>query len=663
MYSGGARVAQERTSHGERKSTGTSMGTASGGERRKEYTSTGTQCDLGDERMTPRHVSVGTQSVSDDTVTVDVGTMHGVCTRKEILKPVADDTERIFVSEITEEVFAEPKFDDISVDDPFVVVSLERTVPDPIDSELFRPGNVPQEANVLSYQLEENDDDSKSAREPGSEQNAEEVPVCVPRQGFREPSLGDTSEPSAAAEPKEEARFLMYRMTEYDDKKPKEVIVSGHKADEQRAIISTFVYDEPQSPEQLDADLPEEEAHYLTYTVTSGEDDAAPQLAIDPTLKESSKHLPQVDDIKVKSVAATALEDVTTEESIETTVVIEEVETMPDVFAPEPETSDRKEKADAGTLPETIMTQEIALEDVTHDGELIDTTVVIEEVETTPDMFEQEPETSDRKEKTEARTLPETMMTQETALEDVTHDGELIDTTVVIEEVETTPDMFEQEPETSDRKEKTEAGTLPEKMMTQESVKSTHPLGNIVEGEESKYATSVTVKPRKKLMKQKTFPLYVKDEEQDEDRHVVVTRKESEDARRLTLPSQRRGSSYEQRRSVSIEKLKSSMDDVNLTLGRRKSEARDLLLAKTGIDYHSFLIWIMFSEGELNNVKCVSATYTILMEQKAYLQVLFVIIRLGGPYVDYQGSCPCGFASISILFENYQFLLIRFWIK
>ena len=215
---------------------------------------------------------------------------------------------------------------------------------------------------------------------------------------------------------------------------------------------------------------------------------------------------------------------------------------------------------------------------------------------------------------------------------------EFAETAVVVEEVESVPDMLVPELEMSEPSMKSSITTIKEEGKEKpvphptspsagDSVKKKQRLGDIVEGEEAAYSSSVTVSSRKRLVKQKTFPLTLKEETTDESTRVSVTSKEAEDVGRSTvaeIPVQKHGFSYEARRRESIEKLKSSMDDINISLGRRKSKARDLLLTKTGVDYHSFLIWIMFSEGELNNVKRVSATYSILMEQKAYLEVFGV---------------------------------------
>ncbi len=81
--------------------------------------------------------------------------------------------------------------------------------------------------------------------------------------------------------------------------------------------------------------------------------------------------------------------------------------------------------------------------------------------------------------------------------------------------------------------------------------------------------------------------------------------------------------SYQEKRHISIEKLKTSFADLEFSVGRRKSRTRDVVLTFSGskLDYHAFLIWVMFSEGELNNVKQISATYSVLQEQKFYLEV------------------------------------------
>ena len=213
---------------------------------------------------------------------------------------------------------------------------------------------------------------------------------------------------------------------------------------------------------------------------------------------------------------------------------------------------------------------------------------------------------------------------------------QLVEIDEIVQDLESVPDVFASGPEMPELGpvgaitviEEIEEEKPAPQITSEESFTTKHPLGDIEEGEETAYISSVTTKSRKRLVKQKTFPLTLKEVEPDQPVHVTLTTKEAEDARRL-IPSassaQRRGSSYEERRRASIEKLKLSMDDVNLSLGRRKSKARDLLLEKKGIDYHAFLIWMMFSEGELNNVKRVSATYTTLVEQKAYLKVCGLI--------------------------------------
>ena len=209
---------------------------------------------------------------------------------------------------------------------------------------------------------------------------------------------------------------------------------------------------------------------------------------------------------------------------------------------------------------------------------------------------------------------------------------QLVEVDEIVKDLESVPDVFASGPEMPElgpvgsitvTKEREEEKPAPH-ITSEESFTTRRPLGDIEEGEEVAYISAVTTTSRKRLVKQKTFPLTLREAEPDQTVHVTLTSKEAEDARRSTpsaLSAQRRGSSYEERRRASIEKLKLSMDDVNLSLGRRKSKARDLLLEKKGIDYHSFLIWMMFSEGELNNVKRVSATYTTLEEQKAYLAV------------------------------------------
>ena len=215
--------------------------------------------------------------------------------------------------------------------------------------------------------------------------------------------------------------------------------------------------------------------------------------------------------------------------------------------------------------------------------------------------------------------------------EEETAQEELIETIAIMEEVESSPDNLILELEEVDRVE-----TVPHTVISseRENMKTRHPIGDIMEGEETVYTSSVSVTSKKKLVKQNTFPVTAKEDRPAESSRVTVTSKEAEDVRRSTmtvLPAQKHSSSYAEKRRLSIEKLKASMDDINVLMGRRKSEARDLLLAKTGVDYHSFLIWMMFSEGELNNVKCISATYTILMEQKAYLQVQLCFVCIFSP--------------------------------
>ena len=207
------------------------------------------------------------------------------------------------------------------------------------------------------------------------------------------------------------------------------------------------------------------------------------------------------------------------------------------------------------------------------------------------------------------------------SLEQVIEDqDDVIESVVTVHEVETAPDMFAQLEAPVENQ--SEAVTPEEVVITR------HQLGDIIEGAGMTHSSPPSAKRKKRLVKQKTFPLTTRDtepEEADRARKVLVA-SEAEDVRRAAPLT--RCLSYADRRRVSLEKLKSSMDDVGLLLGRRKSQARDMLLSEAGVDYHSFLIWIMFSEGELNNVKCASATYTILMEQKAYLLVIIFCFHL-----------------------------------
>ena len=123
-----------------------------------------------------------------------------------------------------------------------------------------------------------------------------------------------------------------------------------------------------------------------------------------------------------------------------------------------------------------------------------------------------------------------------------------------------------------------------------------------------------------KLVKQKTFPLSVSElhvcDSSDLPGNDTETR-----AKLSSVTPKKRRVSYDEKRNISLEKLRTSITDVELTLGRRKSKVREMLLSHKDINYDAYLIWIMFAEGELNNVRCVSATYSILMEQKTYIEV------------------------------------------
>ena len=171
---------------------------------------------------------------------------------------------------------------------------------------------------------------------------------------------------------------------------------------------------------------------------------------------------------------------------------------------------------------------------------------------------------------------------------------------------------------------------IPEEVVPEKSLEPLLP-GDVTSAEKTEELTELTPKryaTKKRLVKQHTLPASIRELESVLSERKSETIPENTEAaievRRSTLPavsSQKRRFSYQEKRQMSIEKLKSSMEDVELILGRRKSKVREMLLSQTDVDYHAFLIWIMFSEGELNNVKRVSATYTVLLEQKMYLQV------------------------------------------
>ena len=173
---------------------------------------------------------------------------------------------------------------------------------------------------------------------------------------------------------------------------------------------------------------------------------------------------------------------------------------------------------------------------------------------------------------------------------------------------------------------------IPEEVVPEKSLEPLLP-GDVKTAEKTEELTGLTPKryaAKKRLVKQHTLPASIRELESVLSERKSETIPENTEAavevRRCTLPavsSQKRRFSYQEKRQMSIEKLKSSMEDVELILGRRKSKVREILLSQTDVDYHAFLIWIMFSEGELNNVKRVSATYTVLLEQKMYLQVIF----------------------------------------